>query len=80
MPTDLDIEREFADLLEVLREDRAEIRPHFASRLDADVAAGFPREPWWRRYIVDTKVFAPVVAMSMLANFRPRAVSVSFTA
>ena len=65
MPTDLDIEREFADLVEVLREDRAEIRPHFARQLDEKVAAGFPREPRWRK-LFSSAVLVPSVATSML--------------
>ena len=65
MPTDLDIEREFADLVEVLREDRAEIRPHFARRLDEKVATGFPREPRWRK-LFRASVLVPSVATSML--------------
>ena len=66
MPTDLDIEREFADLVETLREDRAEIRPHFARELDSKVAAGFPREPRWRTYLRFHPMLVPGVAASML--------------
>lgn len=65
MPTDLDIEREFADLVEVLREDRAEIRPQFARELDGKVAAGFPREPR-RRKLFRAPVLIPSVATSLL--------------
>ena len=65
MPTDLDIEREFADLVEILREDRAEIRPHFARELDSKVAAGFPRESRWRK-LFSASVLVPSVATSML--------------
>lgn len=66
MPTDLDIEREFADLVETLREDTPEIRPHFARRLDAKVAAGFPREPRRRPRLTGNPMFAPAMALSML--------------
>ena len=66
MPTDLDIEREFADLVETLREDTPEIRPHFARRLDAKVAAGFPREPRWRRLFSANPMLVPGVAASAL--------------
>ena len=66
MPTDLDIEREFADLVEILREDRAEIRPHFARELDSKVAAGFPRESRWRRLFTANPMLVPGVAASTL--------------
>jgi acetolactate synthase regulatory subunit len=46
MPTDLDIEREFADIIETLREDRMEVDPFFARELDARVANGFPKDRW----------------------------------
>ena len=66
MPSDLDIEREFADLVETIREDRAEMRPHFARDLDSKVAAGFPREPRWRRLFSANPMLVPGVAASML--------------
>jgi hypothetical protein len=64
MPTDTDIEREFADLAELLREDRMEVAPFFARELDRKVAEGFPREPRWRKWF--SVAAPPALAMSML--------------
>lgn len=66
MPTDLDIDREFEDLATLLREDRPEVDPFFARELDAKVAAGFPREPRWRRLFSANPMLVPGVAASML--------------
>jgi hypothetical protein len=67
MPTDTDIEREFADLVELLREDKMEVAPFFARELDQKVAAGFPREPRWRTFLRFHPMLIPGTAASMLA-------------
>src|SRR5687767_2827646 len=66
MPADTDFDREFADLAELIREDRREIDPFFARELDSKVAAGFPREPRWRRLFSTNSMLVPGVAASML--------------
>ena len=63
MPADLDLEREFSDLVETLREDRMEIDPFFVRELDAKVAAGFPRK---RRRPSFGQIAAPALVLSTL--------------
>ena len=65
MPTDL-VDREFEDLATLLREDRPEADPFFVRELDAKVAAGFPREPRWRRLFTANPLLVPGVAASVL--------------
>ena len=66
MPTDADLEREFADLAEAVRRERMDIDPFFARELDAKAAAGFPRQPRWRRLLAVSPMLVPGVAASML--------------